>query len=424
MTRVAQTLLAVLLLSIGVVANAGVISPCHSPMVLTAPKIHVFILPYEGEGRLTRGGRDLATILQRHVLFAALKYRSIAVMELTGDPTECSFERTAARVNSQLKDGQAAIFLWGRLFEQGDAIHLRSIVASTVKGSVDSIDWDLDGDAGQKVRATMSSDPILFAPRKIPLQFLQTLEPARRAARRLYKEPSTSTSYFDLPDDPEARFGYEVLETRNDWMHIRLFPREAGEGWVQTHTLASGDELKGTFPELYFVDALIGYYQIRDASVRSQPASARTLEVTQRSIDRYLNESRGRAESEARATATILKGNAVLRSADKPWSLATLTTARQHYAAAHEIAPDYTAPATFYLACSSAICAREGCQEGDTLQRQFLDAVAKDPTSPELITNLATFYDVAQAGRIKVSTPPEELAQRKARTRSVEQQMK
>jgi len=98
--------------------------------VLPGPKVHVFILPYRAQGKLTARGRELATIVQRHVLFAALKYRSIAVAELTGQAEDCEASETMERVQRRLADGQTAIFLWGRLFEQGEAIGVVGLVFS------------------------------------------------------------------------------------------------------------------------------------------------------------------------------------------------------------------------------------------------------------------------------------------------------
>lgn len=405
--------------------SAGIQSPCADPMVLPGPKVQVFILPYQAEGRLTAQGRELETIVQRHVLFAALKYRSIAVSELTGEAKQCGFERTAARVNSRLQDGQAAIFLWGRLFEQGDSIRLQSTVAFSMHGNADTIEWSLgDGEPGD-TSATVPADPVMFSPRKIPLSFVQMLGPAQRAARRFHSEPVATSSYFDLPSDPQARFGYEVLEVRDDWMHIRLLPA-GGQGWIPAHALASADNLKGTFPELYFVDGLIGYHQLWNASAR--PASTdqrRILDQTRASFDRYIKEAAGRAESEARALAAILKGNATLRAAGgDAWSTEVLQQAQALYRDAQQLAPTSTAAGSFFLACSSALCARGACAEGsDRLHQQFLSAIARDPTSTELVANLDKFYRAAQGGRIKLSASPEQIAEQKAKTSRVQREM-
>lgn len=406
-------------------AAAGVQSPCADPVVLPAPKVHVFIMPYQAQGRLTPRGHELATILQRHVLFAALKYRSIAVEELTGEPNECAPERIMSRVTRALKDGQAAIFLWGRLFEHGDSIRLQSTLAFAMHGSADTLQWSLGGASADDASATVPSDPVLFSARQIPLDFLQAIEPAYREARRFHTAPDVTSTFFDLPNDPEARFGYEVLETRNDWMHIRLIPG-GDNGWVPAHALSSGDNLKGTFPELYFVDGLIGYHQLWGAG--SRPGAddpRRMLELTRASFDRYIQQAAGRAESEARALATLLKGNATLRAAgNTAWSTETLQQAQALYRDAQELAPTSTIASNFFLACSSALCARGACAGGpDQVHEQYLRAIARDPTSTELVTNLDRFYGAAQSGRIRLSVPPEQIAEQRARTSRVQREM-
>lgn len=409
-------------------AFAGAQSPCADPLVLPGPKVHIFILPYQAQGRLTPRGHELATILQRHVLFAALKYRSIAVVELTGEPARCAPELIMSRVNPRLQTGQAAIFLWGRLFEQGDSIRLQSSVAFAMHGSAatpispDKLQWSLGGGAADDTSASVPNDPVLFAARQIPLDLLQAIEPAYREARRFHKTPDASSSFFDLPESPEARFGYEVLETRADWMHIRLLPG-GDDGWVPAHALASSDNLKGAFAELYFVDGLIGYHQLW--SVGSRPSTdnpQRLLELTRASFDRYIQLAADRAETEPRALAVVLKGNATLRAAGAAaWSTATLQQAQALYRDARELAPTSTIASNFYLACSSALCARGACADGpDQLHDQYLRAIARDPTSAELVANLDRLYGAAQSGRIHLSVPAERIAEQRARIARVQ----
>jgi hypothetical protein len=421
-----RVLLAIALCLASLHASAGIQSPCADPIVLPGPKVQVFILPYEAEGKLTAQGRELATIVQRHVLFAALKYGSIAISELTSESKQCTFERLAARVNGRLKDGQAAVFLWGRLFEQGDSIRLQSTVAFSMHGAADKFEWNLGNDPSGDTSATVPADPVMFSARNIPLNFLDMLAPAQREARRFHSAPSASSSFFDLPSDPEARFGYEVLETRDDWMHIRLLP--SGEkGWIAAHALANADNLKGAFPELYFVDGLIGYHQLWNTPSHAVSGNRRRLlEHTRASFDRYLEQTSARAESEVRALAAILKGNAALRATgDASWSTEVLQQAQALYRNAQQLAPTSTAASSFFLACTSALCARGACTEGsDRLHEQYLSAIARDPTSSELVANLDKFYGAAQAGRIRLSAPPEQIAEQKARTSRVQREMR
>jgi hypothetical protein len=405
-------------------ARAGLQTPCADPMVLPGPKVQVFVLPYKAESRLTARGRELATIVQRHVLFAALKYRSIAVTEFTGEAEECGFEQTAARVHARLKEGQAAIFLWGRLFEQGESIRLQSNTAFGVRGAADALSWKLGGGDSNAVAAAMPADPIAFPPRMIPLYFLDALEPAQRASRRMHNAPDVSSSFWELPDDPDARFGYEVIETRGDWMHVRLIPA-GGDGWIPAHALATGDDLKGVFPELYFVDALIGYHQLWSTPGRSTAADDRTLAATRVSFDKYIELAAGRAESEGRAYAAIMKGNATLRAASTPWSTDVLVEAQRHYQAARRLAPTSTVVNSFFLACSAALCARGACSgSGDQLHQNFLAAIAQDPTSAELVGNLNEFYEAVEGGRISLNASREEIARQKAMTERVQSAMK
>jgi hypothetical protein len=417
-------------------AHAGIMSPCSDPTVLPGPKVAVYILPYTADSQLTTRGRELATVVQRHVLYAALKYPSIAVAELTGNANECGVDRITQRVLGKLKSGQSAIFLWGRMFEQADAIYLQSTVMFAMRGATDTLEWTVTSDTTGATRASIPTTPVSFTPRRIPLYFLTMLEPAQREARRLHREPNTTSQYFDLPADPEARFGYEVLESRDDWMHVRIFGAGGGgdSGWIPAHALASGEELKGAFPELYFVDGLIGYHTLWrpkvtaavGATLPGNPSTARILGATRISFDRYLSESTGRAEADARALAAVLEGNATLRASNEnPWSVAILQSAETDYEKARGFAPMSTVAGNFFLACGSALCARGACTQGaDRLHEQYLAAISRDPTSTELVGNLAVFYDAAQGGRIKVATPPAALEEQRVLTRSAAEAMK
>src|SRR5215831_1047800 len=166
-------------------ASAGEISPCSDPIVLPGPRVQVFILPYRAESKMTQQGWQLATIMQRHVLFAALKYPSIAIEELTAAGRPCEIERLQQQVLPRLSQGQVAVFLWGRIFEQGSSIRLQSTVAFTTKGLPDTLSWKISG-SDAKLSATIPSDPIVFAPRIIPLEFLAMLDSAQAQARRLH----------------------------------------------------------------------------------------------------------------------------------------------------------------------------------------------------------------------------------------------
>jgi hypothetical protein len=243
----------------------------------------------------------------------------------------------------------------------------------------------------------------------------------------MYEAPDPASSFWELPADPEARFGYVVLEARDGWMHVQL-SRGAGEGWVRTDTLAAATDLKGTFPELHFIDGLIGYHLLAGAGSSSPAGRAagtaaegrRTLQATLDSFDRYLAATQGRAESEARALAKVLQGNAVLHAAQQPWQTPELQAAERHYLAARELAPTSTVASTFALACGSALCARGACSlDPDRLHEEFVEAVGRDPGSRELVGNLEQFYAAAQRGSLKVTMPADELARQRELTKSV-----
>jgi hypothetical protein len=274
--------------------------------------------------------------------------------------------------------------------------------------------WELTG-VNAKVSATLPGEPVLFAPRAIPLDLLEVLQDAQREARRLHQTPTSESSYKDLPSGPEARYGFEVLGAENDWMHVRVFPLEE-EGWVPAHALTTGDELKGAFPELYFVDGLIGYNELKSSSTDSSASQAQqTLKAMQDSLNKYLELSSTSAESEARALAAVLRTNAQwrLERDSKPY-LAAVESAQKGYLAAEQIAPATTLAANFQLACALVLCAAGECPVNpNELHRQFLAAIARDPTDKELLQNMALLYDAVSRGRVSLALSPKEIIDRR-----------
>jgi hypothetical protein len=400
-------------------AQAGMISPCDDPIVLPNAYVQVFLLPDRAESTLTSRGRQLATILQRHVLFAALKYHSIGVEELTGDPSRCTFDAISHKVTSRMNPGQTAIFLSGRLFEQHDTIYRDSTLRFFTVGQKGTIEndvttWSVGGGEAGKMTATIPQDPVMFTARAIPLSLLAPLELAQHKSRELHKEPSDASSSWPLPDDPDARYGFEVLEAKDDWMHVRVIP-SGKDGWIAAHALASADELKGTFPELYFVDGLIGYEELAAATQLPTAEKQSLLAAVLQSLDRYLSFTSDRAESDARALAAVVKGNAVLRAAGSEHSTEQLQVAKRQYEEAATHAPNSTLARTFLLACSTTLCGRGACAGGpDAVRTQYLAAIGKDPTSRELVNNLNAFYAAVQSGTLQLNVPAHVVGEQRA----------
>jgi hypothetical protein len=398
-------------------ARAGMQSPCDDPTVLSGAAVQVFIFPYESERNLTPKGRALATLMQRHVLFAALKYPSIGVAELTESTSKCRFEPVAARVRSRLKPGQTAIFLYGRVFEQGPNIYLKSSVSIATAAELKEIRWPLVP-GGPVITTATPSEVQGFSPRTIPLSFLERLEPSQQKARRVHRQPSEQSPFEDLPGDPDARFTYLVLGTQGDWMQVRVLPFGV-EGWVPAHALATGDELKGEFPELYFVDALVGYHS-RPGAVSAEQLAAKT----RASLQRYLQATEPLPESDARALAIMLMGNTRLRAASQPWPAATLEAARTDYRRAVAISPSWTPARSHQLAITTLLCARGACgDEANTLEKQYLDAIGRDPLSRELMGSLDAYYEAAALGKVSSALSPDALEKKRERVHEVQARM-
>jgi hypothetical protein len=412
-----MSLFAVLMLLAGE-THAGMISPCEDPRTLSGAKVQVFIFPYESDKTLSAQGRALATVMQRHVLFAALKYQSIGVAELTESGGSCKYESVAGRVRAQLGPGQTAIFLYGRVYEQEKNIYLKSSVSVATDPDQALLQWPLAPQQQGTITTTIPLDVGDFAPRTIPIEFLTRLESSQQQARKVHSQPDDTAPFKELPAGPSERYTFLVLDARGDWMHIRVLPFGV-DGWIPAHALATGQELKGEFPELHFVDALVGYHSLTKGAAGQE----RILGLTQASLGRYLQETESKSESDPRALALLLLGNSWLRAAAQ-WSTQTLQTARADYRRSTEASPSWTPAQAHLLACTALLCARGAC-EGDSrmLEARYLEAIARDPTSRELIDGLSAYYEAAALGRLSTARSPDALAQQRAKLREIQARM-
>lgn len=397
-------------------AQAGARSPCSDPIVFDSG-VQVHIFPFTTDTRLTKEGQALATLLQRHVLFAALKYPSIGVQELISDDSPCNFGQVAGRISARLKAGQTGIFMWGRIFEQDGRIYLKSYVRVKAPADKSEIRWPLAADPQATIITHVPLAIEGFAPRTIPVSFLERLEPSQQMALRIHSEPNAQSSSSPLPKG--VRYSFLVFEARDDWMRVRVKPFDA-EGWMPAHALVSGQALKGEFPELYFVDALIGYF-----SIAGNPEKDRRLfELTRGSFDQYLNVTEGRAEPDARALAMVLTGNARLRAAGSEWSTATLSAVMNDYQRAAKESPTWTPAQAHLLANASMLCVRAACEGGAAnLEGRFLGAIARDPLSVDLVNGLSAYYQAAKLHRLTTDLSPDALQLRAQKVQSVKSRM-
>lgn len=399
-------------------AHAGAMSPCSDPVVFDA-RVQVHIFPFAVEKALTDKGRALATLLQRHVLFAALKYPSIGVQELTDDDGPCNPAQVAGRISARLKPGQTAIFLTGRIFEQDGRIYLKSYVRVKMPDDKRTLKWTLASEARAASTTSIPLEIDGFAPRSIPVAMLEMLEPSQQLARRVHSEPNEQSPFTELPDGTRGRYTFLVFEGRNDWMRVRVMPFRI-EGWLPAHALTSGQALKGEFPELYFVDALVGYF-----SISGNPQTDRRLaEQTRAAFEQYLAVTEGPAEPDVRALARVLTGNARLRAVGGEWPVEVLSAARADYQRAAEEAPTWTSADSHLLACTSLLCVRGACGgEAATLEAKYLAAISRDPLSSELVNGLSAYYQAARLKRIASDVPVETLQRRADKVQAVQASM-
>ncbi len=182
-------------------AQAGAMSPCSDPVVFDS-RVQVHIFPFMVETELTEKGRALATLLQRHVLFAALKYPSIGVSELIDDDRPCNPAQVAGRISSRLKTAQTAIFLTGRIFEQDGRIYLKNYVRVKMPEDKRTLNWALAAEPQATSATAIPLEIDGFAPRTIPVSFLERLEPRSSWREGSTRSPTSSHPSPNYPTEP------------------------------------------------------------------------------------------------------------------------------------------------------------------------------------------------------------------------------
>ncbi len=117
----------------------------------------------------------------------------------------------------------------------------------------------------------------------------------------------------------------------------------------------------------------------------------------------------------------VLMGNARLRATGGEWSTAVLSAARADYQRAAEQSPTWTSANSHLLACTALLCVRGACgDDAGSLEARYLQAIARDPLSSELVSGLSAYYRAASLKRLASDLPAETLKLRAEKVQAVQ----
>ncbi|QPF75182.1 hypothetical protein G8A07_21190 [Roseateles sp. DAIF2] len=412
-------------------ARAGGVEPCEYASVFPGAALNVLVLPYRYEPpaaaaayggsaapvqELQLASRQLASLVHLETLMGLLKYGSIGAKNLLSEPGQvCDVDRVLARIgkpggSGALKPGQAAVLVWGRLFEQGGEFYLQSYLRFVRQGPHGPVDERLGFEIAPglpRLEAGLPAQALAFAPRRIGRSELARVDRDFRQAMLLRQQPRADAPGRSLDFRPHEAFAYWITAARGDWMQLQ--PMGGGPaGWVQVRGEAAPDwSLQRWLPELAFVDAVAGFMRLRTTT---QPVGAaerqRTLRAIEAGLARY-------EQALAAELAPLPWGLAAALRGWLAWERGEREAALGFFERSRELMPDYAGARQLAALARAASTAPLGKAGSERLTRELMAALALAPERPELLGNLEQLLTLFATRRGDWSPyGPEQLAER------------
>jgi sporulation protein YlmC with PRC-barrel domain len=284
-------------------ARAGLVAECDEPMLFGGAAVNVVILPYTyleaRQAELSEPAQTVAMLLKLDIL-ATARFGSLGVVRLkpSEDPKGCNPDLVLDRLRSGPLEGpfgtpapgSGIVVLWGRFFESGESLYVQSYLSFFRHRAEESIPIGSDSERIGSVEARFPSQQFAFAPRAISFTAVEGLVGAFSQVNTVRQAPHYSAPPVDLDLGSGDLFAFSVQGAMGGWLELRSFGPQPS-GFVR---LGAETEwlLKQVFPELFFIDGLIGYLTLRarhDSELPqfSMPDHASTL--IEKSLASYRN---------------------------------------------------------------------------------------------------------------------------------------
>lgn len=380
------------------------------PFVFSDASVNLVVLPYSYTGTsnepLSEVGHQLSVLVHLDTLFSILKYGSIGAVQIVvrpGAENESTPDIILAKLlgeqpgaGSEIRSRHGLVLFWGRIYEEGDDIYVQSYVRFLRRDVPEDLVVQI---GGRPFVGRLAAQAFAFSPRKLSRQDVIEIGRQFAASATLHSEPKETAPGRPLVGDQarEEPYGYWVdqLSTDNAWLHLE--PGTGGTGgWINRQQL-SGGPLHRKLPELGFVEALVGYLQLRcgqEASTLKPPAD------TQRWVDEalrlYMEDSSTRQSVRARlATAVGEQLTGILRMLNPNASASNLADAQRSFDAAAALVP-YSADArNLALLARLSILQKSGQlkRSGAATADDLVAAVALEPQNDQVLGNLQSLYE-------------------------------
>lgn len=402
-----RTALAVATFALTSVAHAGMVQGCGDSHLFSGAPVNVVVLPYtyasDPSKQLSQPARQLTVLIQQDSLLEMVKYERIAIVNLMQDRTRpCDPDVIWNEVRSDLasRAGAGAVMVWGRLYEEDAQLFMQTYVRFSRSQGAESIERTIDGPAGSATfRGALPSSTIVFPPRRVAAADLDAIRGEFAKASRVHSAPDDRSPVIRVaeltpPEQQFVPFGYTVDEVRGDWM--RVSPIGPGKpGWV--HARVDGAwPLRDRLPELYFIDALVGYLEFRIATGSGRYAlpapPVRFAQQAQRSLANYArrvgDDGASATAGPVAALANALDGMLSYLAGDGRAAPAFRRAATaQPYSGAWRNLQNVDRIDRWWKSPDRSSAARVR-----PMMDALLDAIATEPENPQGIANLASFH--------------------------------
>ncbi len=399
-------------------ARAMDIRACSDPVVFRGAAVNALVLPWRADGArdatVQAASRQISSLAHLQLLMAMLKYSSVGAVDLVADPSRlCDVDRVLATVSQtgagtgKLERGKAVLAIWGRLFEQDGELFLQTYLRFARQGAQGlapetiSIDW-----AGAKFEATLPTQALSFAPRRIRLDELASIDKASRAALQVRQQPSDTAPGVEIGRSVYQSFPYAIVEARGDWMRVAPMRPGLPAGWMRAG--AAGDvaewQLARWLPELDFADAIAGWLRLQVGGL--QPAEReRVARAVDAGLTRYEKAVPADLAPSAWGLGAALRGQVA-------WTQGRRAEAAELFGAALQRLPA-SAAGTNLAAVASLAGAAPGAAAAEQLSQRLLAALALSPRDPQVLGNLQALYGMYAQNLSWSPWPPAELAERR-----------
>ena len=267
-------LLAVLFVFYGTEVNAASMSVCRNPKVFESANINNYVKEFSGVTQFelpeiaAKTGHMLAHLVQLDGLYSQIGYGPVGYVFVRTDlegPHECANENIINGVERRLKKGHGYSLLSGHFEQINEEVYLLTTISFGRKYIEELIKFTYEVDANilAEFEAKLPNTKISFSPRHFTQEQLLGVLHEYQKHMNIWRNPGDSTPLHNIDPSELQEFAYSIEEVQPQWFKIRSYTGALPSGWMQIPEKIGKLGLRDLVPELYFMDAVAMYAQIR-----------------------------------------------------------------------------------------------------------------------------------------------------------------